>query len=120
MQIMKLADARVAGFQQLDVELRSDGFLFIRPDTLQKAVHFRAPRPEVVRAGSAALGKPRKRALEGVRMHVRHAGDERPLDALGVCRRSERDFDGANRAIAVDIDEDVVRPARGQQRIAGE
>ena len=53
-------------------------------------------------------------------MHVRHAGNERPLDALGVCRRRERDVDGANRAVAGDIDKDVMRPARGQQRIAGE
>jgi hypothetical protein len=95
-QIVKFADARIAGFQQFDVELRRDGLLFVGPDPLEEAIHFRAPRPEVVRGGSSAFGESRKRPLKGMRMDVWHAGDERPLYALGVRRRGERDSDGAN------------------------
>jgi hypothetical protein len=119
-QVMELCDRRIAGLEHLEIELCSNRLLFDRADALEKAIHLRAPGPEIVRCGAAALRQARERTLEGVRVHVRHPGNERPLHALGVLRRRKGDVDRAERAVGPDVEHDVPRPAGRQQRVARE
>ena len=72
MQIVEFADVRVAGLEHLDVKLRGDRAQRIRIDAAGERVHRLAPGPErIVRIG-LPFGEAGHRALERVRMHVRH------------------------------------------------
>src|SRR6185437_11485489 len=104
-QVMEFADLGVAGREHLDIELGSDRLEFVGPDRGGEAVHGFAPAPEIVvafllraardgrflifpirgdRTGmSTALGQPGHRTLEGVRVQVRHAGEDPRPDRLG-------------------------------------
>ena len=83
MQVMELADRRVAGFEHLDVKLRGYRMQRFRIEARGHAVHGFAPGPEAVRGIGLALGESGHRALEGMRVQVRDAGDapraRRPL-----------------------------------------
>ena len=88
MHIVKLGDRRVARLQHLDVRLRGDRREGVGVDAVEKRVHRLPPRPETVALGTGAAGAPRQRALERVRVQIRHAGNERSARALGTVRRS--------------------------------
>jgi hypothetical protein len=120
--IMKLGDARVSGFDHLHIRLRRDRLIGIGVDAIEKRVHRLAPRPETVSAGCLRIPAPgaaRECPLECMRMEVRHAEQERSSRTLGVACRGAR-FDARNRAAAVDREHDVASPTAGQQRMLGE
>ena len=85
--VMEFSNGGVAVQQHLDIEVRGDRFGVRRRHALDEAVHELAPGPEIVRRRSARLGEAGHRALEGVRMQVRHARQHRPGEALAVARR---------------------------------
>ena len=60
----------------------------------------------------ADVGEAGHRALEGVRVQVRHARQRRPVQPLRAVGRGSR-FQRDDVA-AVDADENIARPARGQ------
>jgi hypothetical protein len=118
--VMKLGHGGVAVLEQLHIELSGDGVRVLRAEPSDEAVHRLAPRPEAVSAGRAALlREPRHGALERVRVNVRHPGDERSGCAwrpVGACARRHA-YDCSGR---IDFEQDVARPALGQQRARGE
>ena len=73
-QIVELADAREAGLQHLDIELRCDRLDLVRRHRQREAVHHLAPAPETVGRRAAQFGQPGHAALEGVAVQVGHAG----------------------------------------------
>ncbi len=110
MQIVELADLRVARLEHLDVELRCDRLEIVGPDAAGERVHHLAPRPEAVVGVRLALGEAGHRTLERVRMQVRearqHVAAERAL-ALLAARH-------ADQLAAVDADRDIGREPFGQ------
>ena len=118
-QVMELADRRIAGFEHLHVELGGDGLHMVRREPLDEAVHDLAPAPETVAAGSGALGEAGHGALEGMAVQVRHAGNHRAGQAhrvarLGVRRHRRQISVGGHRHA------DVAGPAVRQQGALGE
>ena len=73
MQIVEFANLRVTRFQHLDVELCGDRVEFFGSDATGERVHHLAPGPETVVGIRLALGEAGHRALERVRMEIRHA-----------------------------------------------
>ena len=118
--VVELRHGRVAGLGHLDVGLRGDRLERIGVDAIEEPVHRLAPRPEaVVVARLDAPGAPRERALERVRMQVRHRRHDRPAQDLAVLAARARG-DRDDRARVVDVERDVARPAVGQQCIGRE
>ena len=122
MQIVELADGGVAGLQHLDVQLGRDRLELLGRDREREAIHQVAPGPEAVGtacSGGAELGQPGERALEGVRVQVRHAGHDR---ARGVAARRGGRRAGAylgQHAALVPDELDIAGPAARQQRVGG-
>ena len=116
--VVELGHGGVAVLQHLDIELRSDRLRLLGREALHELIHELAPRPEIVVRCRAHVGQAGHGALEGVRMQVRHAGQHRTMQPLGAVRRAVR-FHGGDVA-AVDADEHVARPSRGQKRVARE
>ena len=87
MHVVKFGDRRIARLQHLDVRLRGDRLERVGVDAVEKRVHRLPPRPETVAVGAGPAGAPGERALERVRVQVRHAGNERSARALGAVRR---------------------------------
>ena len=80
-----------------------------------------APRPEVSsRAAARASGAPGDRALERMRVHVRHRRHQRaaPRNARHRARIPRRRC--AIVAAGIDLERDIARPAARQQRVRGE
>jgi hypothetical protein len=113
---MEFRHRGVAVLQHLDVELQRDGLRLRRRDALDELVHELAPGPEVVLRPH--LAQPRHAALEGVRVQVGHAGQDRAAQPVGVAGR-RIGLHGDDLAV-LDADQHVARPARGQQRLARE
>ena len=97
-----------------DIKLRGDRLDIVGRDRERDAIHHLAPGPEIVRPGAAVFRQPRHRALKGMAVKVRHAGEADRVAlvagrgvSVGVDRRDPP---------AVDSDADVVSPAFGQQR----
>ena len=122
-QIVELADLGVAGFEHLDVELRRDRAQFVRADAACERIHHFAPGPETVAIARAPLGEPRHRALEGVRVEVRHARQHEAPERFGAVARRAR-IDRMQRArqepAVVDLDAHVAFEALRQPRMSGE
>jgi hypothetical protein len=74
-QVVELADRRVAGFEHLDIELRGHRMQRRRIEARGHAIHGFAPGPETVGGIGLALGESGHRPLEGMRMQVGNAGD---------------------------------------------
>ena len=113
-QVVELGDRGVAGLQHLDVELRGDGLDLVgrracrRSRTSPRARSRSCPR----RVGRARFGQARHRALEGVAVQVRHAGNGRRRRA--AWRRSCAAAPGVTATMspaADDLDAHVARPA---------
>jgi hypothetical protein len=119
MQVVELADRRIAGLQHLDVELRRDRLELRRPKPAQKTVHHLAPGPETVVLRPGALGQTGHGPLEGVTVQVGHTRE----DGSGGARRGARRGalgDGGQCAVLRDFEQDIPRPAFGQQGPGGE
>ncbi len=118
-QVVELADRRVAGLEHLDEEIRRNRVEIFRRDRIGHAVHPVAPAPEAVIRRAAELGQPGKRPLKRVRVQVRHPGQHRPGRAshAGSLAPARMGSDPSYAAGGVPLDEDVARPARGQQRV---
>ena len=135
-QVVELADGGVAGFQHLDVQTERDGLELVRGQARSEAVHQRAPGPEtVVLSGAGSTGTTRSTrsarptakfgqaghgALEGVRMQVRHAGQQWAAGAGRVWRRLHTGAHLRQPAGIVPAQQHVAGPAGGQQRIGRE
>ena len=83
LQVMELADLRVAAAQQLDVEMGGDRAQRLRRDAGRDRVHARAPRPEIVvfAAALAPFGEARERALERMAVRIDEARQHRAREA---------------------------------------
>ena len=119
MQVVKFGHRRVAGFQHFDVKPGRDRFHVVRRQSRQKAIHQLPPRPEAVAFGTGPLRKPGHRPLEGVRVQVRHAGNDRAVQAFGSDVGHVR-RDAGDHAVVADDDQHVVGPARRQHRAGSE
>ena len=88
LQVVEVADLRVAAPQQLHIQLGRNGLQLIGADAQGHAVHAVAPGPEVVRgpvsAGLAPLGQAGKRPLKGVAVGIDQPGQHRPRQQLGA------------------------------------
>ena len=114
LQVVELADLRVAAAQQLDVELRRDRAQLLGRDAQRDRVHALAPRPEVVvlAAGIAALGEAGEGALERMAVRIDQAGQHRPRQPRRFGRRLEdAGGDLAPAAVAADAQQHVLGPA---------
>ena len=76
-QVVELADRGEARFQHLDVGQRRDRLDVVGGHPRQEAVHHLAPGPEAVVLRTMPLGEAGHGALEGMAVHVRHAGQRR-------------------------------------------
>ena len=65
-QIVKLGNAGITGFEHLDIELRCNCLVVFRRDALQKPVHQLPPGPKIIAARPGALGETRHGALKCV------------------------------------------------------
>ncbi len=118
MQVVEFADARETGFEHLGVKLRGDGFHVVGRHGKRHAIHRLAPRPEIVSAAicifARVLRQAGHRALEGVAVDVRHAGEPDRVPLLGAIGRSAV-RDRRDHAVG-DLDANVVAPAFRQER----
>ena len=114
MEVVELADPRVARLEHLDIGHRADRLDIVGRQAVEKAVHDFAPAPEIVVPGSAMLGKPRHAALEGMAVDVGKAGQGNRSPLVAGLRRRVRGH-GGNQT-AGHLDADVIRPAGRQQR----
>src|SRR3546814_5636556 len=69
-EIMELADARVAGLEHLDIGARGDRGDVVGGQPVEEGVHHPAPAPEIVVGAPAAFGKPRHAALKAVAVNL--------------------------------------------------
>ena len=93
MHVVEFGDRRVAGLQHLDIRLRGDRLERVGVDPVEKRVHRLPPRPEAVAVRARAPGAPGDRALERVRMQVRHSRQQRAghaFRAVGLARGRDR------------------------------
>ena len=117
-QVVELDDRGVAGREHFRVGLSRDGREAAGIEPAGELVHALAPGPERIAAGGRAMfGPTRQRALEGVAVGIRQAGDDDPglhvrWGGLRTAHRDRRDFPAAN------DDEDIFRPSASQQRAA--
>ena len=116
---MEFPHRRVAGFQHLHIELGGDGLDLLRRQAGNETVHHLAPGPEGIIARARALGEAGHGPLEGVAVQVCHAGDHRTREALGPLARVTG-FNPQKIAAPIDLEENVICPTCGQQRLRGE
>ena len=109
-QVVELADGGEARLQHLHVEPGRDRLDIVGRHPRQEAVHHLAPGPEAVVLRAATLDEARHGALEGVAVHVGHAGHRDAGEALGTGRRRSVGRDGRDVA-PLDRDEHVAAPA---------
>ena len=110
-QVVELADGGVAGFQHFRVELHRHGVQRIGIQPAGEAVHQLAPGPEAVGRIGLVFGQAGHRALEGVRMGVRDAGQR---EAAGIRFRQQH----ADAAIGRGLDAGGL-PAGGARETVG-
>ena len=116
LQVVELADLRVAAAQQLDVQLRRDRAQLLRRDAQRDAVHAVAPRPEVV-VRTRRAARPGRRRRAGTRGCARSTrpGSSRAGEHGGVGRRSRRRASrSTQRPSAPTSQQHAVAPAAGQ------
>ena len=111
-QIVKLGDAGVTRLEHLDIKLRGDSFVVFGRDAREKAVHQFAPCPEIIVARAAFLGEPRHGALEGMRMHIGHARQQRTGHHFRALGRGIGVY-FAYQAVVADVDQHIAAPAGG-------
>ncbi|EPZ87428.1 hypothetical protein BURCENK562V_C0919 [Burkholderia cenocepacia K56-2Valvano] len=114
MHVVEFAHRRVAALEHLDIQPACNRRERVGRDLQREAVHQVAPAPEAVGGIRAVFGEPRHRALERVRMQVRHAGQHRPGRACDACRRVGVGRDVGQRAARVPAQQHVAAPAIGQ------
>ena len=124
--IVELAHRGVARLQHFQVQPGRDRLQGLGRHAIGKAVHQLAPAPEAVLRLTAEFGQPAERALEGVRVQIGHAGDQRAgrlggflrLSGLAALRVQTGQHFGQLAAL-VPAQQDVARPACGQQGVCG-
>ena len=109
-QVVELADLRVAAGQQLGVQVRGHGLQLLGRDAQGHPVHAVAPAPEVVVRAVAPLAEAHERALEGVAVGVDQARQHRASDALGLRGRRGAGRDGGPAALGVHLQQHRVGP----------
>ena len=122
--VMKFADRRVAGLQHLDVEAERDGFHLRGVEPQREPVHQAAPTPEavVLPIGTlpAKFGEAGNGTLEGMRMQVGHAGNDRPARDRHAGFAHCVGIDANKAASGIPHHRDVLCPACREQRIGRE
>jgi hypothetical protein len=116
LQIVKLADLRVAAAQQLDVELRGDVTQRLGLDALRHAVHAVAPRPEIVVRRFAPLGQAGEGALKSVAVRVDQAGQRWAGEQGRFGRRRHADLDAQPAAVAIGFEQHRIGPTATHPR----
>src|SRR4051794_2765518 len=114
--VVELGDRGVAVAQQVDIEEVRDDLRLVRREALDEAIHELAPGPKVVFGAAAQLGQSGHRALERVRVQVRHSRQHRAGERL----RAARPGLDRNDLALVDRHEHVLRPAPGEEGVARE
>jgi hypothetical protein len=117
--VVELAHGGVAVSQHVDVKLRGDRARLRRREARNEAVHQLAPGPEIVLAGPLRFREARHRALEGVRVQVRHAGQRgarQHLRSVGAGIRLDR----SESTGSINVHADIPRPTLRQERIGRE
>lgn len=117
MHVMKFAHRRVARLQHLDVKPVRDIGERLGTDLRGEAIHEIAPAPERVGDARAIFGEARHRALERVRVQVRHAGHDRPLRPFDARRRGAARRDAHELAAFVPFEKHVAPPPVGEARV---
>src|SRR5438105_15303109 len=124
MHVLKLADAGIAALEKFHIKLCSDVPERFRRKTCHKAVHKFAPRPEIVAlvVTLASLGQTGKRALEGMRMQIAQAGNDRSIDAFTPVAPVAigADVDARDAALGLDLAPHVLGPALRQPGVGCE
>ena len=110
-QVVELADLRIAAAQQLRIQLRRHGAQLCRRDAQRHAVHAVAPGPEVVVLAAAAFGQAGEGALEGVAVRVDQAGQHRAGQHGGLRRRGRAGVDLGPVAVGIGAQQHGVVPA---------
>ncbi len=111
LQVVELADVRVAAGKKLEVEVRGDRPQLGRRDAQCDAVHAVAPRPEVVVRRVTAFGQASEGALEGVAVRVDHAREHRTGNRLGVVGRGDIGHDLGPGAVGAGHEQHTLAPA---------
>ena len=119
--IVELADRGVTCLQHLQVQPGRNRFQRLGRHAVGKAVHQLAPAPEAVLRLATELGQPAERTLEGMRVQIGHAGDQRAsgadggidLAGLAALRIHVGEHLGQTPAL-IPAQQDVARPSRGQ------
>ncbi|MNR37805.1 hypothetical protein D3C85_1558590 [compost metagenome] len=115
---MEFGDRGVAGLEHFDVQLTGDDLQLFRADLADQAIHQLAPGPEAVVRVAGHFREPGHGALEGVRVQVGHAWQQRTGQAFGVFGRGVG-LDAGQQAVSADLDSDVFGPACRQQSTFG-
>ena len=117
--VMEFADRRVARLEHLDVERSGDVAQLIRRQHAGESVHQLAPAPEAVvfsaRVKATEFRQPGKCALEGVRVQVGHARQQRASSDRHAGRRGAGGPHGAQAAMFVPLQQHVACPSSRQQ-----
>lgn len=124
--IVELAHRGIARLQHLQVQPGRNRLQRLGRHAIGKAVHQLAPAPEAVLRLTAKFGQPAERALEGVRVQIGHAWDQRADRLGGVLRlpglaalRVHIGQHFGQLAALVPAQQDIARPTRGQQGVCG-
>ena len=112
-QVVKLADLRIAGTQQLAIHECRDRFELLWRDPTRHPVHAIAPAPEIVFAAVGAFGEPGDGPLECVAMRVDQSGQDGPGERLRSRARLQRHIrsDVAPMTVGADGQHHVADPA---------
>ena len=124
LQIMELADLRVAAVQQFDIQLCRDGVQLLGCDAQRDLVHAVAPGPEIVVLAVAPLGQAGERALEGMAVRIDKAGQRSAGEPCRAGRRGHARFNARPAAVGADLEQHRIGPtsadpgARRPQKLA--
>ena len=116
-QVMKLANCRVAGLEHLEVEQGSDGADLVGSETREEEIHHLAPAPETVRRSrSRPFPQSRHGPLEGMTVEIGHPRNGRSRKANRSGRCGCAGVHGLDHPFGVDGDQDIIGPAVDQHR----
>lgn len=118
MQVVEFGHLGVSALEHFDIQLTGDHLHLLRRQALHQAVHQIAPGPEAVLRVTRHFRQPGHRALESVRVQVRHARHRIAVQPDAALRFSV----GGNLSqitLRIDVQPDVMRPALREQSAWG-
>ena len=111
LQIVELADLRIAALQQFQIELGGDSLQLCGCDAQGHAIHAIAPGPEVVVVAVAPLGQACKDALESMAVRVHQTGQHRTGQVQRALRRSDAGLQAEPATVAAHAHQHAGLPA---------